>query len=272
MPARTNVRGAVKGYEPVPSPSQMRDQLIVDHLPLVKYLAQRIAARLPSSVEVNDLISAGIIGLIDAVEKFEPERGIKFTTYARRRICGAILDDLRSLDWAPRSLRKKARDLESAYSKLERELGRAVSDEEVAGELGMEIDEYYRLINDLNGITIGGFETLGDSQDEGGASTIDMINYLPDAPERNPYFVLELNELREHLAAAIDRLPEKERLVISLYYHDELTMKEIGNVLGVNESRISQLHTRAVLRLRTRLRITLDQKKKGPRQKVESRL
>jgi RNA polymerase sigma factor for flagellar operon FliA len=238
-----------------------RDQLIVDHLPLVKYLAQRIATRLPASVEVNDLISAGILGLIDAVEKFEPERGIKFTTYARRRICGAILDDLRSLDWAPRSLRKKARDLESTYAKLERELGRSVSDEEVAVEMGMALEEYHQLLGDLNGITIGGFETIADNQDDGGSGLTDMLNYLPDSPERSPQFIFERSEIREYLTGAIERLPEKERLVISLYYHDELTMKEIGHVLGVNESRVSQLHTRAVLRLRGKLKAVIDNPK-----------
>ena len=259
MATRTStLRRVSKKSAIVATAAQNRDQQIVDHLPLVKYLAQRIATRLPASVEVNDLISAGIVGLIDAVEKFEPERGIKFTTYARRRICGAILDDLRSLDWAPRSLRKKARDLEGAYTRLERELGRAVSDEEVASEMGIQLDEYHQLIGDLNGITIGGFETIADNQDDGGNGMTDMLNYLPDSPERNPQFIFERSEIREHLTASIERLPGKERLVISLYYHDELTMKEIGHVLGVNESRVSQLHTRAVLRLRGKLKTVVD--------------
>lgn len=263
MALRTNtIKTPVKRGRTRMSAAEKREQLIVDHLALVKYLAQRIATRLPASVEVNDLVSAGIIGLIDAVEKFDPDRGIKFTTYARRRICGAILDDLRSLDWAPRSLRKKARDLESAYSKLERERGRSVSDDEVAAEMGMDLDEYHHLLGDLNGISIGGFESLAENQDEAGVGTTDLLNYLPDLPERNPHYIFECAEARDFLGIAIDRLPEKERMVISLYYHDELTMKEIGHVLGVNESRVSQLHTRAVLRLRSRLKVLMEHRRR----------
>jgi len=234
------------------SSSSKRDQLVVDHLPLVKFLAQRMAAKLPPSVEVNDLISAGVIGLMDAVEKFQPERGVKFKTYAEQRVRGAMIDSLRSLDWAPRSLRKKERAVESAYSRLEQSLGRAVTDEEVASELGLDMDEFYKWLNDLNGVSLGAITSLGseDSDTEG----TDLLEYVPDSPEQNPYFIFEKCELRDSLATSIENLPEKERLVISLYYYEELTMREIGDVLGVNESRVSQLHTKAIMRLRGRLR------------------
>ena len=229
-----------------------RDQLVVDHLPLVKFLAQRMAAKLPPSVEVNDLISAGVIGLMDAVEKFQPERGVKFKTYAEQRVRGAMIDSLRSLDWAPRSLRKKERAVESAYYRLEQSLGRAVSDEEVAKELGLEMEEFYRWLNDLNGVSLGAVTSIGNEESDG--ETTDLLEYIPDAPEQNPYFMFEKSELRDSLTTSIENLPEKERLVISLYYYEELTMREIGDVLGVNESRVSQLHTKAIMRMRGRLR------------------
>jgi len=230
-----------------------RDQLVVEHLPLVKFLAQRIAAKLPPSIEVNELISAGVLGLLDAVEKFQPERGVRFKTYAEARIRGAIIDSLRSMDWAPRSLRKKEREVEKAYYKLEQKLGRAVTDEEVAAELDIDIEEFHRWLNDLNSVSLGSFNNLSNQETEESDAT-DLLEYIPDAPEHNPYYIFEKTELCQQLAAAIDGLPEKERLVMSLYYYEELTMKEIGEVLGVNESRISQLHTKAIMRLRGRLR------------------
>ena len=225
-----------------------RDALIVATLPLIKHVAHRVATRLPANIEMRDLINAGVLGLLDAVDKFEPERGVKFKTYAEVRIRGAILDSLRNLDWAPRSLRKKSKDLERIYADLSQKLGRPATDEEVSEAMGEDIEDFHALVEQLHGLTIGSFENVGDSEDSD-----NYINYYPDDGTNDPYVRFQSNELTALLAQAIDELPEKERLVLSLYYYEEFTMKEIGTLLGVNESRVSQLHTKATLRLRTRL-------------------
>ena len=225
-----------------------RDALIKETLPLIKHIAHRVATRLPANIEIRDLINAGVLGLLDAIEKFEPERNVKFKTYAEVRIRGAILDSLRNLDWAPRSLRKKSKDLEKTYSDLSQKLGRTVTDEEVSEAMGENIDDFHALVDQLHGLTIGSFENLSDSED-----SENYINYYPDDGSNDPYAKFESNELTKMLAEAIEDLPEKERLVLSLYYYEEFTMKEIGALLGVNESRVSQLHTKATLRLRGKL-------------------
>src|SRR5436853_6101618 len=225
-----------------------RDALINETLPLIKHIAHRVATRLPSNIEMRDLINAGVLGLLDAVEKFEPERNVKFKTYAEVRIRGAILDSLRNLDWAPRSLRKKSKDLEKIYADLSQKLGRPATDEEISEAMGEDIEDFHALVDQLHGLTIGSFENLSDSDD-----SESYINYYPDDGSNDPYTKFESNELTRLLAGAIDELPEKERLVLSLYYFEEFTMKEIGALLGVNESRVSQLHTKATLRLRGRL-------------------
>src|SRR6266581_5702602 len=225
-----------------------RDALINEPLPLIKHIAHRVAIRLPSNVEIRDLINAGVLGLMDAIEKFEPERNVKFKTYAEVRIRGAILDSLRDLDWAPRSLRKKSKDLERIYAELSQKLGRPATDEEVSEALGEDIEDYHALVDQLHGLTLGSFENLSDSED-----SENYINYYPDDGSNDPYMKFESNELTRLLAEAIEELPEKERLVLSLYYYEEFTMKEIGALLGVNESRVSQLHTKATLRLRGKL-------------------
>src|SRR5438876_5631087 len=225
-----------------------RDALINETLPLIKHIAHRVATRLPSNIEMRDLINAGVLGLMDAIEKFEPERNVKFKTYAEVRIRGAILDSLRNLDWAPRSLRKKSKDLERIYADLSQKLGRPATDEEVSEAMGEDIEDFHALVEQLHGLTIGSFENVGDSEDSD-----NYINYYPDDGTNDPYVRFQSNELTALLAQAIDELPEKERLVLSLYYYEEFTMKEIGTLLGVNESRVSQLHTKATLRLRTRL-------------------
>ena len=225
-----------------------RDALIQETLPLIKHIAHRVATRLPSNIEMRDLINAGVLGLMDAIEKFEPERNVKFKTYAEVRIRGAILDSLRDLDWAPRSLRKKSKDLERIYSDLSQKLGRPATDEEVSEAMGEDIDSFHALVDQLHGLTIGSFENLNDSDD-----SENYINYYPDDGSNDPYAKFESSELTRLLAEAIEELPEKERLVLSLYYYEEFTMKEIGALLGVNESRVSQLHTKATLRLRGRL-------------------
>ena len=225
-----------------------RDNLINETLPLIKHIAHRVATRLPANIEMRDLINAGVIGLLDAIEKFEPERNVKFKTYAEVRIRGAILDSLRNLDWAPRSLRKKSKDLEKTYADLSQKLGRPATDEEVSEAMGEDIEDFHALVDQLHGLTIGSFENLSDSED-----SENYINYYPDDGSNDPYAKFESNELTSMLAQAIEELPEKERLVLSLYYYEEFTMKEIGALLGVNESRVSQLHTKATLRLRGRL-------------------
>src|SRR2546426_2230355 len=225
-----------------------RDALINETLPLIKHIAHRVAIRLPANVEIRDLINAGVLGLLDAIEKFEPERNVKFKTYAEVRIRGAILDSLRNLDWAPRSLRKKSKDLEKIYAGLTQKLGRPATDEEVSEAMGENIEDFHALVEQLHGLTIGSFENVGDTEDSD-----NYINYYPDDGTNDPYVRFQSSELTGLLAEAIEELPEKERLVLSLYYYEEFTMKEIGTLLGVNESRVSQLHTKATLRLRSRL-------------------
>ena len=234
-----------------------RNALILEHLPQIKYIAQRISTKLPSHVELNDLISTGVLGLLDAIEKFDSTRGVKFKTYAELRIKGAILDSLRSLDWAPRSLRKKSKDLEKVYHDIEQRLGRPATDKEICEEMGISLDEFYELVDQIKGLNLGSFQEVSGHDDEKTGDP--LVTYVPDAPQMDPFFMFHKSEVKEILAAAIDLLPKKERLVISLYYFDELTMKEIGKVLGVNESRVSQLHTKAMLRLRSKLRKMNDQ-------------
>jgi RNA polymerase sigma factor for flagellar operon FliA len=234
--------------------ARKREELIMEHVPLIKYHAYRIATQLPPNIEINDLINAGVLGLMDAVEKFEPSRGVKFKTYAELRIRGAMLDSLRELDWAPRSLRKKSKELTKASQRLQQELGREASDFEICEEMGIELNELFKLTDRLKGLTIGSFYDVSHKFDDEDGDSECLINYYPDGTTASPYFAFEKEELKKILAEAIDALPRKERLVVSLYYFEELTMKEIGAVLRVNESRVSQLHTKAVLRLKTKLK------------------
>jgi len=233
---------------------QQREQQILSHLPLVKYLAMRILNRLPSHVELDDLINYGIIGLMDAVDKFDQSRGVKFKTYAELRVRGAILDGLRELDWVPRSFRKRKRELERAYKTLENELGRNATDEEVAAELQIDLKAFYSLLDNVRGVQIGSIEAVTKEGSE------NLVEYVPDREENSPTFIMEKLELQRLLAGGIDRLPEKERLILSLYYYEDLTMKEVGAVLGITESRVSQLHSKAVLRLRGRMQTELSGK------------
>ena len=229
--------------------AEQREELIIATLPLIKHIAHKVMMRLPATIEMRDLINAGVLGLLDAVDKFEPEREVKFKTYAEVRIRGAILDSLRNLDWAPRSLRKKSKDLEKVYAELGQKLGRPATDEEASAALGGNLDDFHALVDQLHGLTVGSFEAAADLDDRGEGK----INYYPDDGANDPYAKFETNELTAMLGEAIDSLPERERLVLSLYYYEEFTMKEIGTLLGVNESRVSQIHTKATLRLRTKL-------------------
>lgn len=236
--------------EPTDEPNYMdRDFLITECLPLVKFVAHRISSRLPSHVEVDDLIHSGILGLMDAVKKFEPDRNVKFKTYAEQRIRGAILDGLRDLDWVPRSLRRKKKDIENAYHLLEQQLGRAATDEEVAEHLGITLEDLNKSLDELKGVTLGAFVETGE--DEGGEN---LISFVPDPDAEDPSVTLHSRELKSLLRDAVDKLPTKERFVVQLYYFDELTMKEIGTLLNITESRVSQLHTKSMLRLRGKLK------------------
>jgi RNA polymerase sigma factor FliA len=225
-----------------------RDLLLMEHLPTVRYLARRIHERLPQHVELDDLVSAGVIGLIDAFSKFDHTKKVQFKSYAQFRIRGAILDSLRTLDWSPRDLRRKGRAVEEAIRSVTHRVGRAPSEQEISKEMKLTLAEYQLLLGDLKGLEIGSLhmERSEDSGDE-------ELAYIPGSPEDDPLFRCLKGEMKQRLADAIDELPEKERMVLTLYYYEELTMKEIGLTLGVVESRVSQIHSSAVLRLRTAL-------------------
>lgn len=228
-----------------------RERLILEHAPMIKYIANRIASRLPCHVEVEDLINSGVIGLIDALEKFDPGRGIKFKSYAESRIRGAILDNLRSLDWVSRSVRRKSRVLEQTYVELQKKLGRPATEEEVAEVMGVDLEDLLKMIGEVNSVSLVYLdEVIGD---DSGDKEQTLAEYLSNPDDEDPYSLLAVQEIKEALTDGIDNLPEKERLVLSLYYYEELTMKEIGKVLDVTESRVSQLHTQAILRLRGKL-------------------
>jgi len=229
---------------------EQKEQLILQHCQMVKYMALRLASRLPDNIQMDDLFNAGVIGLIDAIDKFDPGQGILFESYAKIRVRGAMLDEVRAMDWVPRSLRQKSAEIERACVALEQKLGRSASDEEMAQELGGSLEDYYKLLDDIKGISILP-EDIQDAVLE--CSGFPMLATRPDELER----VIHRKELKAHLAEAIASLPEKEQLVLSLYYYEELTMKEIGAVLGYTESRISQIHTKAVIKLRARLARTL---------------
>jgi RNA polymerase sigma factor for flagellar operon FliA len=229
----------------------LRDELIVHYSPLVKYVAGRVAVGLPQNVEQSDLVSYGIFGLIDAIDKFDPSRGYKFETYAIARIKGAILDELRSIDWVPRSIRAKARAIEKAYAKLESELHRAPSDDEVATELEMSNEQ---LQNTLGQISFVGLVALDEMLSVGGerGESVTLGDTIADSGE-GPVAAYEVEEMRHILAEAISRMPDREKTVLTLYYYEGLTLNEIGQVLGVTESRVCQIHTKSVLQLRSRI-------------------
>jgi RNA polymerase sigma factor for flagellar operon FliA len=229
-----------------------RERLVVAYSPLVKYVAGRMASGLPAHVDEADLISYGLVGLISAIARFEPEREIRFETYAITRIKGAIIDELRSLDWVPRSVRARAREIERANSKLEHRLQRAPNDEEMAAELDMTVDEFQESLLQISNSTVAALDelwTVGDSSGD----QVSLLDTLQDPRALDPAAVVDATELKDRVADAIARLPEREKLVVALYYYENLTLREIGEVLGVTESRISQLHTKAVLRLKSRL-------------------
>jgi RNA polymerase sigma factor FliA len=229
----------------------LRDRLILTYAPLVKFVAGRLGASLPAHVDEQDLASYGLLGLIGAIERFDPDRQIKFETYAISRIKGAIIDELRSLDWVPRSVRTRARAIERAIAELERTLMRAPTDEEIAGKLGVSGDELEETLSEIARSSMAALDELWTPS--GGGDQVALIDTIEDKDGPDPEFSLEQTEMREALGESIARLPEREKLVVTLYYYEELTLREIGEVLGVTESRVSQLHTKAVLRLKARL-------------------
>lgn len=230
-------------------PGAERDRLLTEHLPSVRYLARRIHERLPQHVELEDLVSAGIVGLIDAFNKFDHDKRVQFKSYAQFRIRGAILDSLRMMDWGPRELRRKGRAVQEATQALTRILGRTPTEQEIAGEMEMPLMEYQILLGNLKGLEIGSLN-LEHTEDSGE----EELAYIAGSPEESPLFLCLQGEMRQRLIDAVEELPEKERMVLTLYYYEELTMKEIGLTLGVVESRVSQIHSSAVRRLRGVLR------------------
>jgi len=232
--------------------TRIRDQLIVRYSPLVKFVAGRVSAGLPHSIDQSDLVSYGMFGLIDAIEKFDTDRQIKFETYAITRIKGAIIDELRSIDWVPRSVRAKARAVEQAYASLEASLGRAPSDEEVANELQISEGELQQIFGQISYIGIVALDEVisGGSGDRGESATLG--DTLADRGD-GPMAAFEVEEMKQILAGAINRLGDREKIVLSLYYYENLTLAQIGKVLGVTESRVCQIHTKAIMQLRGRL-------------------
>jgi RNA polymerase sigma factor for flagellar operon FliA len=255
IPAEINKKEPV-AVESATAPSQRpgdlltaeQEKLMIEHLPIVRFIARRIHERLPQHVPIEDLYSAGVVGLLDAFSKFDPSKQVQFRSYAQFRIRGAILDNLRTLDWSPRELRRKGRAIEQAIQTLTAQFGRAPNELEIAAQLHIDLAAYQQLLGELKGLEIG---TLHSERSEDSGE--EELVYLPNRPEEDPLFRYLHAEMRERLTQAIGELPERERLVMTLYYYEETTMKEIGLILGVVESRISQIHASAVLHLRARL-------------------
>ena len=224
-----------------------RERLILEHLPQVRLIARRIQERLPDSISLDDLISTGVIGLISAIDNFNPVHNVKLKTYAEYKIRGAILDSLRGLDWAPRQKRRKSKQIEAAIARAEQRLQGPPTEEDIAAELSITLEEYHEWLVEIRGLNLASLEYSSGDQGK------DLLHYLPDAGDNLPSLLLERSELERLLAASIEQIPEIERTVLSLYYQEELTLREIAQVVNLHESRISQLKSQAIVRLRTRL-------------------
>jgi RNA polymerase sigma factor for flagellar operon FliA len=252
-PAAQRRTAAPGGYPPspagVPVLTPEQERILLEHLPIVRFLARRIHERLPQHVDIEDLVSAGVVGLMDAFAKFDPTKKVQFRSYAQFRIRGAILDSLRTLDWSPRELRRKGRAVEEAIRVLTQRMGRAPGEGDVAAEMTLTLEEYQQLLGDLKGLEIG---TLHMERNEDSGE--EELAYIPGRPEDDPLFHCLRGELEDRLTGAISNLPDRERLVMTLYYYEEMTMREIGLALGVVESRVSQVHASAVVHLRAALR------------------
>jgi RNA polymerase sigma factor for flagellar operon FliA len=236
-----------KGRDP-----DIRETFIKQYSPLIKYVAGKIAIGMPANVEFDDLVGFGVFGLLDAIDKFDPDKNVKFKTYAVTRIRGAIFDELRSMDWVPRSVRQKTREVEDAVGELESRLGRPATDHEIAGALGMGEDEYLKTMMKISGASIISIHEVWYSGDENDKASI--ADSIESPSSLNPEIMAERDEIRRVIVEAISELPDNEKKILVLYYFEDLTLKEIGLVLGVTESRVSQLHTKAITRLRGRLR------------------
>ena len=228
-----------------------RDYFVRQYAPLVKYVAGKVAVGMPGSVEFDDLVGYGVFGLFDAIEKFDPSKHVKFKTYAVTRIRGAIFDELRSNDWVPRSIRQKAREVEDAVRRLEAALGRAATDAELAREMNLSLKEFQQLLLKISSTTVMSLNDLWHSSDDN--DRISIVESVESPASMNPDVIVEKNEIKRVMLEALRELPEKEQRVLVLYYYEELTLREIGEVLEVTESRVSQLHTKAIIRLRAKL-------------------
>jgi RNA polymerase sigma factor for flagellar operon FliA len=229
----------------------IRESFIKQYAPLVKYVAGKVAMGMPHNVEFDDLVGFGIFGLIDAIDKYDPEKNVKFKTYAVTRIRGAIFDELRQIDWVPRSVRQKTREIEAAISALEAQLGRTASDQEIAGAMGMDEAEYLRTIQKISGTSILSLNDVWFSGDEN--DKVSIADSIEAPSSLRPDVMVEKDEIRKVIVDAISELPDKGKKILVLYYYEDLTLKDIGRVLEVTESRVSQLHTKAILHLRSKL-------------------
>jgi RNA polymerase sigma factor FliA len=226
---------------------EARERLILEHLPQVRLIARRIQERLPDSISLDDLVSNGVLGLISAIDNFDPAHNVKLKTYAEYKIRGAILDSLRGLDWAPRQKRRKSKQIEAAIAVAEQRLKGTPTEEEIAAQLDITLDEYHEWLVEIRGLNLASLDYAGNDQGK------DLLHYLPDTSQNLPSALLERAELEKLLASSIDLIPEIEQTVLSLYYHEELTLREIAQVVNLHESRISQLKSQAIVRLRSQL-------------------
>ncbi|HEV2418064.1 MAG TPA: FliA/WhiG family RNA polymerase sigma factor [Terriglobia bacterium] len=260
----TPLKAAKRNYEEVSNLDQEdRDRLLMEHLPQVHYIAKRIHDRLPPHVPFDDLVNAGIVGLLEAIRNYDAARGAQVKTYAELRIKGAILDSLREMDWSPRALRRKGRELENSHSRLRQTLERTPTEHELAKDMRISIEELRTLMCDLRGLNLGSIQAI---QQEDGGKGEQVFKYVPNSPDEDPYFLCLQSELKDYLARAVGELPERERQMLALYYKEDLTMKEVGAVLGIGEGRISQLHSSAMAFLRVRMKEFLGERP-SPRSK-----
>jgi RNA polymerase sigma factor for flagellar operon FliA len=242
----------------LPMDREERNRLLLEHLPQVQYIAWRIHERLPAQVPIEDLYHAGVLGLMEAFERYDPAKQVQFQSYAKFRIRGAILDSLREMDWSPRSLRRQARQIEEAHARLSSALGRSPTQVELAEAMSLSLEDYQHLLGNLRGLGLGSLEAeAGENGEES-----ELVRYRPDG-QKDPYYQCLRSEMNQRVAEAIGELEEQEQQVLSLYYHEELTMKEVGQVIGVGESRISQIHSAAMVKLRSRLRQRFEEQGPG---------